>query len=229
MSAPRLLVLDTASDSCAVGLSVDGQLFVRFEQTPRAHTQLILPMIQSLLDEAGMGLGQLDAIAFGRGPGSFTGVRIATSVVQGLAFGLDVAVIPLSSLAILAQGGYRLSGCPVIHACFDARMGEVYAASFGVDDNGDLRVQGQEWLGNPQLAPLPDVGNWVGVGSGWDQYHAILSGRCPASGWQHLPGLLPRAEDALVLALAAWRRGEAQGVESIAPIYLRDQVAVKPG
>ncbi len=126
----KLLAIDTSTDACSAALWLNGEVRQRYQVAPREHGQLILPMIESLLAEAGLALTQLDTLAFGRGPGGFTGVRIANSVIQGLAFGADLPVVPISSLAALAQGAYTEMGTPQILAAIDARIGEVYWGAY---------------------------------------------------------------------------------------------------
>jgi tRNA threonylcarbamoyladenosine biosynthesis protein TsaB len=121
-----LLALDTATEACSVAVLHDGRVHSHYEVIPRLHAQRLLPMIKQIMAEAGAPLSAIDAIAFGRGPGAFTGVRIAIGVVQGLAFGLDRPVLPVSNLAVLAQGAYRLHGARQVAAAIDARMDEVY-------------------------------------------------------------------------------------------------------
>ena len=132
----KLLAIDTSEDACSAALCVGDEILERFEIAPRRHTELILPMMDGLLAEAGLSLRGLDALAFARGPGSFTGIRIATSIVQGAALGAGLAVVPVSSLQALAQGARRLHGAGQVLSALDARMREVYWGAYRADDAG---------------------------------------------------------------------------------------------
>ena len=217
-----LLALDTATEACSVALLHDGRLLSHYEVAPRLHAQRLLPMIQDLLGEAGVALSAVDAIAFGRGPGAFTGVRIAIGVVQGLAFALDRPVLPVSNLAVLAQRAQRELGASQVAAAIDARMDEVYWGCYRLEQ-GEMRLQGVEAVLPPEQASLPRgaEGDWVGAGTGWGSYAA----RLPLHPAQVLGDLLPHAQDLLDLATFAWARGEALPAEQAQPVYLRDQVA----
>ena len=217
-----LLALDTATEACSVALLHDGRLLSHYEVAPRLHAQRLLPMIQDLLGEAGVALSAVDAIAFGRGPGAFTGVRIAIGVVQGLAFALDRPVLPVSNLAVLAQRARRELGASQVAAAIDARMDEVYWGCYRLEQ-GEMRLQGVEAVLPPEQASLPRgaEGDWVGAGTGWGSYAA----RLPLHPAQVLGDLLPHAQDLLDLATFAWARGEALSAEQAQPVYLRDQVA----
>ncbi len=218
----KLLALDTSTDACSAALWLDGGTIERFA-LGREHAGRILPMIEELLAEAGLALKGLDAIAFGRGPGSFTGLRIAAGVVQGLAFGADKPVVPVSSLAALAQG----IDAPRVLAAFDARMHQVYWGAYARGADGLMAVAGEECVIAPDRVPLPEGADWTGAGSGWDQYAAALQARLGArlAGWR--VGCHPRARDVAVLAAAAFRAGRAVSPELAIPVYLRDEVAVK--
>lgn len=122
----RILAIDTATEACSVALWNNGEKHALFEICPREHTQRILPMVQQVLAESGVTLNQLDALAFGRGPGSFTGVRIGIGIAQGLAMGAELPMIGVSTLATMAQGAFRVTGATQVLAAIDARMGEVY-------------------------------------------------------------------------------------------------------
>ncbi len=140
----KLLAIETATDTCSAALWIDGELCERFEVAPQRQSELILPMMDALLAEAGLRPAQLDALAFGRGPGSFTGVRIATGVAQGVAFAAGLPVVGVSTLAALAQGHLGATGCRRVLAAYDARMGEVYWAACEADGEGVMRVSGEE-------------------------------------------------------------------------------------
>lgn len=213
-----LLALDTATEACSVALLHDGRVTSHYEVIPRLHAQKILPMIQTLLGEAGVPLSAVDAIAFGRGPGAFTGVRIAVGVVQGLAFALERPVLPVSNLAALAQGAWREHGRAQVAAAIDARMDEVYWGCYR-EQAGEMRLEGAEAVLAPESVSLP-AGQWYGAGTGWG--HA---GRLPAAALGHDASALPHAQDVLALAGFAWARGEAVAADSALPVYLRDNVA----
>ncbi|MDG9930851.1 MULTISPECIES: tRNA (adenosine(37)-N6)-threonylcarbamoyltransferase complex dimerization subunit type 1 TsaB [unclassified Pseudomonas] len=217
-----LLALDTATEACSVALLHDGKTLSHYEVIPRLHAQRLLPMVQDLLGEAGVALSAVDAIAFGRGPGAFTGVRIAIGVVQGLAFALDRPVLPVSNLAVLAQRALREHDARQVAAAIDARMDEVYWGCY-VAEQGEMRLQGVEAVLAPERAELPRgaAGDWFAAGTGWGTYGARIgltpSGRDDA--------MLPHALDLLTLATFAWARGEALPADEAQPVYLRDNVA----
>ncbi|UVE16729.1 tRNA (adenosine(37)-N6)-threonylcarbamoyltransferase complex dimerization subunit type 1 TsaB [Pseudomonas sp. LS44] len=221
-----LLALDTATEACSVALLHDGKVISHYEVIPRLHAQRLLPMIQALLAEGGVAMSALDAIAFGRGPGAFTGVRIAIGVVQGLAFGLDRPVLPVSNLAVLAQRAMREHGAQQVAAAIDARMDEVYWGCYRAEQ-GEMRLAGSEAVLAPELASLPRdaAGDWFGAGTGWGTFAARLN--VPVSGQDG--AMLPHAEDLLRLASFAWARGEALPADQAQPIYLRDKVATPKG
>lgn len=217
-----LLALDTATEACSVALLHDGRVLSHYEVIPRLHAQRLLPMIKDLLDQAGVPLAALDAIAFGRGPGAFTGVRIAIGVVQGLAFALERPVLPVSNLAVLAQRALREQGAQQVAAAIDARMDEIYWGCYRAEQ-GEMRLLGVEAVLPPEQASLPrDVeGDWFGAGTGWGAYGA----RIPLVTRGQDATLLPHAEDLLSLARFAWARGEAVVADQAQPVYLRDKVA----
>ncbi|MGL4776970.1 MAG: tRNA (adenosine(37)-N6)-threonylcarbamoyltransferase complex dimerization subunit type 1 TsaB [Aeromonas veronii] len=206
---------------------VGDKLFSRWEEAPRDHTRKILPMVQAVLEDAGISLSDLDAIAFGRGPGSFTGVRIGISVAQGLAFGAGVPLIGISTLAAMAQGAYRLDGAEQVLTAIDARMNEVYFGRYELID-GRMQLVGDEVVSEP--AALVDVrGKLAGpvtcVGTGFETYGETLSGLADELAVSQVR--FPAAEDMLPLARAAWLAGEAVPVEQATPVYLRDKVTWK--
>lgn len=216
-----LLALDTATEACSVALLHEGEVISHYEVIPRLHAQKLLPMIQHLLGEAGIALSALDAIGFGRGPGAFTGVRIAIGVVQGLAFALDRPVLPVSNLAVLAQRAWREHGQSQVAAAIDARMDEVYWGCYR-ETAGEMRLLGAEAVLAPDVADLPAGadGDWFGAGTGWGYAEriALKPAGLDAS-------LLPHARDLLELARFAWARGEGLAADLAQPVYLRDQVA----
>ncbi len=227
MNELKILAVDTATEACSAALLVGDTLFSRWEEAPRDHTRKILPMVQAVLDDAGITLSDLDAIAFGRGPGSFTGVRIGISVAQGLAFGVGVPLIGISTLAAMAQGAYRIDGAEQVLTAIDARMNEVYFGRYELID-GRMQLVGDEVVSDP--AALVDArGKQAGpvtcVGTGFETYGETLSAL--ADEWAVSQVRFPAAEDMLPLARAAWLAGEAVPVEQATPVYLRDKVTWK--
>lgn len=224
----KLLALDTSTEACSVALWQDGQSLSLDEVCPQQHSKRVLPMIQQLLAEAGLGLSQLDGIVFGRGPGSFTGVRIGVGVAQGLAFGADLAVYGVSTLAAMAQAAQRLHGANQVVAAIDARMAEVYLAAYQrAADSGLMQLVGEEMAIKPQLLTAPIFAHssmtdcWA-VGTGWQTYAAQLQQ------WQSAqlsPQILyPSAQDMLTLALPALAAGQFVAAELAEPVYVRDEV-----
>jgi tRNA threonylcarbamoyladenosine biosynthesis protein TsaB len=227
MNELKILAVDTATEACSAALLVGDKLFSRWEEAPRDHTRKILPMVQAVLEDAGISLSDLDAIAFGRGPGSFTGVRIGISVAQGLAFGAGVPLIGISTLAAMAQGAYRLDGAEQVLTAIDARMNEVYFGRYELID-GRMQLVGDEVVSDP--VALVDVrGKLAGpvtcVGTGFETYGETLSGLADELAVSQVR--FPAAEDMLPLARAAWLAGEAVPVEQATPVYLRDKVTWK--
>ncbi len=218
----KLLAFETATEACSVALSIDGELRERFEIAPRRHAELALPWAEALLAEAGIAKSQLDAIAVGRGPGAFTGVRLAIAIAQGIALALDKPVVPVSTLAALAMRGEG----PRVLAAIDARMGEVYAAAFHREGE-EMVPRSAETVGTPELVQLPDTdSDWEGVGTGFAAAEGYLQ-RSLASQLRRVDAAaLPHAADLARLAAAAFARGESVAPERLEPAYLRDNVAL---
>ena len=226
----KILAIDTSGDACSVALSVGDEVLERFEIMPRLHARRLLPMVQVLLAESELSLHALDAIAFGRGPGSFTGLRICAGVAQGLAFGADLPTLPVSSLAALAQGVYRSSQQKHIVTLLDARMGELYFACFGIK-NGLVRavdVQTQEQLLAPSqleknTALLAAGSDWIGVGDGW-RFADLFPGFSQQVKFSD-EVVHARAMDIVTLALHDFQNGEQLPAEQALPVYLRGKSA----
>ncbi len=225
----KLLAIDTSTGACSAALSVGTEIRERFRVAAREHSKLILPMVESLLSEAGLSLSQLDALAFGCGPGSFTGLRIAAGVAQGLAFGADLPVLPISTLAALAQGAHTDLGATRTLTALDARMNEVYWGVYQINGAGVMELHGAEEVCGPEYVTLPNEGEWQGVGSGWKEYGAALQARCGALVHTVAAERLPRAHDIALLARVVFRRGLSVSAEQAVPVYLRNQVAWAKG
>jgi len=217
-----LLAIDTATEACSVALLHNGEITSDYAVIPRLHAQRVLPMVHELLSASSVALAEVDAIAFGRGPGAFTGLRIAVGVVQGLAFALERPVLPVSNLAAIAQRAWREQGAQQVAVAIDARMNEVYWGCYQLQDNL-MQLQGMEQVCAPEAAQLPRMasGDWMGAGTGWGAYAERINLSVQST---HV-NMLPHAEDILALALADWQRGLAIAAEQAQPIYLRDQVA----
>ncbi len=220
-----ILALDTSTPACSVALNIDGVILEDFRMAPRLHNDLILPMVDQILSQAELTLSDLDAIAFGRGPGSFTGLRISAGVVQGLAFGADLPVIPVSTLAALSLEAFQKTGKNNWLAALDARMGEIYLGGYYVNkDDGCYQVESliDECVVKPgALASLSTLFN--GVGSGWC-YEEVLNGFLPEPAEHVLLDLAPRAACIAELALLAFEKGETVSSYEAIPTYLRDEI-----
>lgn len=228
----NILVLDTATEACSAALLHGEQLSSQYELAPQAHTRKILPMCNELLQEAGLSLNQLDAIAFGQGPGSFTGVRIGIGVAQGLAFGADRPLIGISNLASLAQGCHRRHQARFVFCAIDARMNEVYFGAF-VEQHGIMTPLCAEEVLAPELAQQricellehAEAGDWWASGTGFAAYSLLaddMTDRITLDS-EHLPD----ARDMIPLAVAALQEGKGCAAELATPVYLRDKVTWK--
>lgn len=220
----KILALDTATEACSVALGLDGRVLERYVELERGHAERLLPMVDEVLAEGGIALGALDAIAFGRGPGGFTGVRLAASVVQGLAFGADLGVVPVSNLAAVAQRAADLHPeARQVLAVNDARMREVYWAQFTV--GGLVTVQGAEQVTAASAVVLPPAAGspWVAAGRGLQAW-PDLAQRCRAEGAIVLETLLPRAREILALAVPTVAAGQALPPDQALPVYVRERV-----
>jgi len=233
----KILAIDTATEACSAALEVDGEVFERYEVLGRGHAERILPMVQEVLAEGGVALAALDAIAFGRGPGGFTGLRIAAGVTQGLAFGASLPVVPVSDLAALAARAARLRGARHVLACLDARMAQVYWATFDcadpaapllltperVSDPGDLGAglrKGDSPLFPDEKGDCP----LFGAGHGFAAYpalHTLLGDRL--NGFD--ADLLPHAREIALIGAREAAAGRTVAPEEAQPVYLRDEVA----
>ncbi|MDB6163357.1 MAG: tsaB [Xanthomonadaceae bacterium] len=217
----KLLAFETSTEACSVALSIDGAIIERFEIAPRRHAELSLPWAGQLLADAGIARSQLDAIAVGRGPGAFTGVRLAIALAQGIALALDRPVVAVSTLAALAL---RATGDRTI-AAIDARMGEIYIGTFQrIGD--ELHAASAEEVLRPELASLPDSGMWSGVGTGFSAGESALVKRLQGQLQSVDVHALPHAADVARLAVVAFARGEATTAEKLEPAYLRHNVAL---
>jgi len=219
----NLLAIETATECCSVALLSGERLIARSEIAPRRHAELLLPMCEDVLAEAGLARRDLDVIAVGRGPGAFTGVRLAISAAQGIAFALDIPVVPVSSLAALAMQAPD-NGCDVL-SIIDARMGEVYSALFRYS-NGRVEQVTDETVGSAESLRLPAETALDVIGTGWTSYHASIPKLLPSPPRWAEGERYPQAADVARLAMPIAAAGGGIAAELVLPVYLRDKVAL---
>lgn len=223
----KILAVETSTEACSAALLDDQVVNEKYQIAPRQHGHKILGMIDALLAESEITLAQVDALAFGCGPGSFTGVRIAASVVQGLACAAQTAVVSISTLQALAQGIYRVCGATAVLAAIDARMQEVYWGAFYANEQQLMMPQIEETVVIPDSALVPAGENWVGAGSGWASYHQQLSQRAGRQLQAVYPEQYPHAQDIALLAQYELSIGSVVASSQALPVYLRNQVTQK--
>lgn len=214
-----ILALETSTELGSCALWRDGVLTERFCPPGRSHSETLLPLVRELLDEAGLNVAELDAIAFGVGPGAFTGLRVACGAAQGLAVAADIPLLPVTSLAALAE----LSGADRVLALLDARMGEVYSGRYERCGE-DYRLHGEIRVSAPAEVDLPDDAGWLACGNAPAVY-PLLQERLAAAGIATRSGILPSAAALARLAAPRAIRGEGIDAALAAPLYVRDKVA----
>jgi len=225
----KLLALDTTTQACSVALNLEGQLVEDFQVIPREHARRILPMVEQLLAEQGVELSDLDGIAYGNGPGSFTGLRIAASIAQGLAFGADLPVLPVSSMAAMALGAARLQGTSHHLVVQDAHMQEFYWAAYQVADQ-QVSLLGEERLTAAAKVEAPPGWQneaWVGIGDGWNKAGEFSLLSDSLAQVKQLPECYPHAYDVALLGAQALAQGQQLPAEQAIPVYLRGKSAWK--
>jgi tRNA threonylcarbamoyladenosine biosynthesis protein TsaB len=215
----NLLALDTSTEFLSLALQVDGKTYSHLQNAGQTASQLILPEIQQLLESANIKLAELDGIAFGAGPGAFTGVRVACGVAQGLGFGANLAVVGVNTLHAVAQS----CDAPKVIVCMDARMGEVYYAALEKQTDSWKEMMATQ-VCKPDVVPVLDSGDWVGAGSGWAVYKEVLSSRLSVI--NILPDITPLAEAVLQLATPVFAAGQGSPASEARPIYIRNRVAL---
>lgn len=218
----NILALDTSTNFLSLALQYQGQIFVRHFDAGHTHSQKILPLVREMLAEANANMRNLQGIAFGAGPGSFTGLRIGCGVAQGLAFGARLPVVAIGTLLTLAEA----SGHSRVIACLDARMGEVYHAAY-VRRAGAWQEYREPGLYKPEQVPAVESEDWVGVGNGWDAYAAALADCYQGQIKLTLPALFPEAHAMLVLAEQQLAVGAGLPAAEATPLYIRNRVALK--
>ncbi|MCH9672078.1 MAG: tRNA (adenosine(37)-N6)-threonylcarbamoyltransferase complex dimerization subunit type 1 TsaB [Gammaproteobacteria bacterium] len=226
----KVLAIETSTEACSAAVWVDGDVISRQEVAPQRHAALLLGQVDEVLGEAGLTIAELDRLGFARGPGSFTGVRIATSVIQGLAYGASIPVAPISTLLVLAEGMRRLHGVDAVVPALDARRGEVYIGGFRHDGtrwssvfDESVSPPTRSHTGNFEAL---DTSTWVGVGSGWASYPDELTTALSAFGAFEIKTGYPDAIDVAVLAATMPSASTVTAAEAL-PVYLRDEVVIK--
>jgi tRNA threonylcarbamoyladenosine biosynthesis protein TsaB len=228
----NILAIDTSTEACSAALLIDGDISSVYRLAPREHSSLILKMADGLLSDAGITLSALDAIAFGRGPGSFMGLRIAAGVTQGIAWAHDLPVIPVSTLKAIAQRASEETQSQHVLTAIDARMDEVYWAAYSLQDN-TWHLADEECVISPDRVSLPDVAgqtdiNWIGAGTGWQSYKDRLLEATACSLPIIIEDCFPSAEVIAKLAVEDFNAGRIVEAAQAIPVYLRNDVAKKP-
>lgn len=218
----KILALETATEACSVAVWRDAEVVEELVRGDVRHSDRLLCMVEDLLARCGCRLRDLQAVAFGRGPGSFTGVRLGVGVAQGLAFGAGLPTVPVSTLDALATRWGR----PQVIAAIDARMDEVYWRAYRKDRSGAVTAVGEVCLTAPEGVSVEHDGEWVGVGSGWDRYGERMARSLPRV--RRIAGVVPHAADVARLAADRVATGEVEAAERALPEYVRQQVAGKP-
>ena len=223
----KLLALETSTDACSAALWCDGEILSRFQHAPRQHAEIILLMIGSLLDEAGITFADVDVVAMGCGPGAFTGLRIAAGVTQGLAFAEKLPVVNVSTLTAVAQRGWREFGVRKVLAGFDARLQQVYWSACVLNDDDIMVPIGSECVCSPEEISLPDSDGWFGLGSAWTSFEDTLCKRLVKHCVSWEGNCYPDATDIAVLGVQGFKEGKQISADRVLPVYLRDNVAEK--
>lgn len=217
-----ILALETSAAACSVALSINSIVTEQMTPTQRGQSQVLLPMVDALLTDANLSLTDIDALALSIGPGSFTGLRVAMSVVQGLAISSNIPVIPISSLQVLAQTAYRERGIKKALVCVNAYMGELYWGEYALQQDSMIAIAKEQLL-KPENVVLPDdLASYAGVGSGW-----LLESISVPESFIIDTDILPHAQDVAALAVLEFKQGKALSIDDISPVYLRQQDAWK--
>ena len=220
----KILAVETSTDACSAALLIDEQVKQAFAIAPRKHTQLILNQIDSVLAEADIKINDIDAIAFARGPGAFTGLRIAAGLTQGIALACDIPAIAVSTLAAMAQQSFQRFQTEKMYVALDARMNQVYWGEYYIN-KGFAELQAEELVISPKDLAKRNEADSVGIGSGWQAYQAALQERVQAKTTPDLQAIHPAAKQVAQLAAEQYKQGNLLSAEQVQPVYLRNKVA----
>lgn len=222
----NILALDTCTELCSAAILAGDTLYTESQPTQRGHSDMILSMMDSLFEQSGLTIKDIDVIAFGRGPGSFTGVRVGVGVAQGIAFARDLPVVAVSSLAALAQHVADQLGAKHIAVAIDARMNEIYCASYHVEE-GLVKIKTDEKVcPASEFNPVSEQ-QWLGAGSGWAAYQDELENNFSSNLTSIQANYYPHASAIAKLAKIEVEAGRTLKAEQAVPVYLRDKVAKK--
>lgn len=220
----NLLALEAATAACSVALSYEGQVIERHRIAPRQQSDVLLTFVDQVLAKAGIALSSIDAIVFGCGPGSFMGVRLTTGVAQGLAFGADLPLIPVSTLQALAQVGHHETGASHILPAWDARMGEMYWGAYAADAKGLMQAVMPDQLQAPGIWSVPEGARWLPVGNAWEVYEDALPRDGLTADIKGRFDLFPEAKAMLPWAESQFAKGQLMAADQVEPQYLREKV-----
>ena len=223
----KILAIDTSSDACSAALCIDGETEVQFKIAPQQHSRLILRQCDKLFADANILPQQLDAVAFARGPGSFTGLRIAAGVTQGIAFAHDIPVIAISTLAAQAQKISTEHPAHHYFSCIDARMNEIYWGVYALSDKHVVEPLSEESVSLSNEISWPDSQQLIGVGSGWKTHQTDLESALGNAAQKKYPDILPSAQDVATLAVSKFKERNISSAEHAVPVYLRNNIAKK--
>ncbi len=222
--SPTILAIETATEACSAALLHNDQLYELYELAPQKHNSLILPMCEQLMHQANINFSQINALAFGCGPGSFTGLRIAAGIIQGLAFAHQLPVIPVSTLRALAQELHRKTGGKKVLASLDARVNEIYWGEYQLNDVNLMQACHAEQLIKPENIVVPEGDNWIGVGNAWSVYGEQLKNILGNKLSQIVPDIYPTATAVILCAKQDYLAGKFVSAENAVPVYLRDKI-----
>ena len=222
-----ILAIETSTAACSVAVLDDDEITLSERIAPMLQAQLILPMIEEILDATDVHMNELHALAFGRGPGSFTGVRIAASVIQGMGYASKLPLLSVSSLAAAAQAAFHELEWRKILVAMDARINEVYWGAYTVNTHGLVELVGAEIVCPPHEIPIPPGKDWYAIGNGWKEYGPTLLERLSFVPLEIDSARLPDATGVALLAQGMYERQQFIPLAEALPVYIRDKVAVK--
>lgn len=222
---PSILAIETSAAQCSVALLSQQQIHSMSRAGQRGHTESVLQMTQALLTQAGLSLSELSAIAYSQGPGSFTGVRLACAITQGLAVKDDIPVIGISSLQVLAQTAYDRCQCDAVLTCLDARNDSVYWGAYQLNHLGIMTAMQADRVAAPAQVSVPEEANWIACGNGWQQYQSQFPTDIQRQVEYQYANCLPHARSMLMIAKMHYQQQQTQSVDNALPIYLRDDIA----